>query len=143
MKWQECYPGQIVFIKHYDEFKKRMTSHPYLIYDIQRFHSLKKNNIICFRITSKLSDEEDKVFIPSSITNSLDKDSAIVYNAEHLFNVNDALLIGQCEWEIFDEVIKKRKRYLSVQYNEVLQALKHIKAYQKTNKTNSYGRKRD
>ena len=138
MNWQDCFPGQIVFIKHFDEFKKRATAHPYLVYGRQGFHSHnKKANIVCFRITSKIDTVEDKVMIPSSICNSLDKDSAIVYNAEHLFNANDALLIGQCEWEIFEEVIKKRKRYLAVQQQDAEQALKNIKRYQERKGTDN------
>ncbi len=130
MKWEECYPGQIVFIRHYDEFLKKYTSHPYLVYGKQGFHSKKKKNIICLRITTHLEDMEDKLPIHPSICNSLDKESAIVYNAEHLFDVNNALLIGQCEWDVFDEVIDKRRRYLDIQNTDALQALKNMKKYQ-------------
>lgn len=130
MKWYECFPGQIVYIKHYDEFLKKFTAHPYLVYGREGFRSGKKQNIVCLRITSRYDDMEDKVFLPHSICNSLDKDSAIVYNAEHLFDVKDALLIGQCEHWILLDVITKRREYLRQQDEDMIHAYENIKKYQ-------------
>lgn len=130
MKWNECYPGQIVYVNHYDEFTKEFMGHPYLIIQHQGFKSKHKNNIICLRITSKLDDLEDKILIQPSETNSLDTISGIIINAEHLFDVTQAVLLGQCEYEIFKYVINKRKEFVKSQFEEMYIALDNMKKYQ-------------
>lgn len=130
MKWEECYPGQIVYIKHFDEFTKEFLGHPYLIIQHQGFKSRHKNNIICLRITSKIDDLEDKILIQPSKCNGLAKISAILVNSEHLFDVSQGTLIGQLEYEMFKYVENERKKFLENQFEEWDIAYENIKKYQ-------------
>lgn len=126
MDWRKCKIGQIVYIKHFDEFEKKHSGHPYIIFQHQNEPG-KHNNIICFRITSKLHDKKYKILIKPNKLNNLDKTSAICYDAEHLFNVEDAVYFGSCEYPIFEKLLEKRLDYVFEQMKDAKKASLDLK----------------
>lgn len=134
MIFNNCFPGQVVLAKEIDTFTKMEFIHPYIVWACQGFHSKQKNNIICFRVTTKTESKEDRVFVSPSLMNGLTASSAIVYNAEHLFDVKDLVKIGTLEADKFKELIQKRMAYVSIQNFDAITSYTKNKIYQEENK---------
>ena len=125
------FPSSVVISKHYDNFTKKITCHPFVVWKRQGFDSKLKNNVYAFRLTTQTNNYDDyKVPVKPSSKNGLKDFSFICVDSIFLLSIEECELIGQLDSVTFLEVIEARNKQHSVENEEAFHTLKNMVQYE-------------
>lgn len=129
---QTIYPGSVFTARHYDQFTKKFTSHPFVCVYNQALDDLmdKETNIIGLLITSNNKQAIRQVEISKSKNQFLDNDSYCYCNNIYTFDRKDIKLIGQIDSDTFFQIVKKRQAIIRGENDQCVQALMNMRGYE-------------